>query len=91
LASLPEDKREWMARMFRIGDPTYCYYNRAKELAVFGQANGQLDSEPIASSEDLIDWLERQLAGQSDRSARELLQIYFDRTAEAGIFRKITP
>lgn len=83
LASLPEEKREWMARMFRIGNATYCYYNRAKELAVFGQANGQLDSEPIASSEDLVDWLERQLAGQSEsRSARELLQIYFEEYLE---------
>ncbi|GAB4043392.1 hypothetical protein [Spirosoma jeollabukense] len=83
LASLPEEKREWMARMFRIGNATYCYYNRAKELAVFGQANGQLDSEPIAPSEDLVDWLERQLAGQSEsRSARELLQIYFEEYLE---------
>ena len=83
LASLPEEKREWMARMFRIGNATYCYYNRAKELAVFGQANGKLDSEPIASGEDLLDWLERQLAHQSEsRSARELLQIYFDEYVE---------
>ncbi|GAB3715782.1 hypothetical protein GCM10027592_56490 [Spirosoma flavus] len=35
LASLPEENREWMARMFRIGNATYCYYNRAKELAAY--------------------------------------------------------
>lgn len=83
LAQMPEHMRGYMARMFRIGNASYCYYNRAKELTVFGQANGQLESEPIASSEDLLDWLERQVTGQSEsRSARELLQIYFEEYLE---------
>lgn len=83
LASLPEGQRDYMARMFRIGNATYCYYNRVNELAVFGQADNQMDSQPVASNEDLLDWLERQLAPQSEsRSARELLQIYFEEYLE---------
>ncbi|MBN8820867.1 MAG: hypothetical protein J0I82_02495 [Spirosoma sp.] len=75
LASLPEAEREWTARMFRIGNATYSYYNKVKELTVFEQP----DNQSVASSEDLLDWLERQLAGQAEsRSARELLQIYFE-------------
>lgn len=83
LTLLPEGQRDYMARMFRIGNATYCYYNRVNELAVFGQTDNQLDSEPIASNEDLLEWLERQLAPQSEsRSARELLQVYFEEYLE---------
>jgi hypothetical protein len=79
LASLPEGQRDYMARMFRIGNATYCYYNRVKELSVFGQS----DTQTVASNEDLLDWLERQLTPQSEsRSARELLQIYFEEYLE---------
>ena len=78
LASLPEDQREWMARMFRIGNATYCYYNRAKELAVFDSAD---QSTPPA--QDLLDWLEQQLSPKTpSRSAQELLQIYFEEYLE---------
>jgi hypothetical protein len=35
LAALPENQREWMARMFRIGNATYCYYNRVKDLSAY--------------------------------------------------------
>ena len=31
LASLPEESRKWMARLFRIGNATYCYYNQVKD------------------------------------------------------------
>ncbi len=80
LASLPEGQREWMARMFRIGNATYCYHNKVKDLPVFDQS---ADSEPVASGEDLEEWLERQLAPQLEsRSARELLQIYFEEYLE---------
>ncbi|GAB4019135.1 hypothetical protein [Spirosoma koreense] len=80
LASLPEGQREYMAQMFRIGNATYCYYNKVKDLPVFDQP---AELEPIASSEDLEEWLERQLAPQAEsRSARELLQIYFEEYLE---------
>ena len=74
LANLPEGKREWMARMFRIGNATYCYYNRAKELAVFDSKD-----QPKEPAKDLLEWLEQQLNHQTgSRSARELLQVYWD-------------
>lgn len=79
LASLPAGQREYMARMFRIGNATYSYYNRAKELAVFDAADQQ-----TTPAEDLLEWLEQQLRGTADtprtesRSARELLEIYWE-------------
>ena len=72
LAELPQQQRDYMARMFRIGNTTYRYHNRVNDLTVFdaGQPN------PPA---DLLDWLERMLAPETkNRSARELLQIYFE-------------
>lgn len=88
LASLPEEKREWMARMFRIGNATYCYYNRAKDLAVFN--SGDHNNEPAG---DLLGWLEQHLnltVGTPEpdlpitenQLARELLEIYFDEYLE---------
>lgn len=83
LASLPEEKREWMARMFRIGNATYCYYNRVKDLAVFD--SGEHKTEPAG---DLLEWLEQHLNRTADRpktenrSARELLEVYFDEYLE---------
>jgi hypothetical protein len=78
LASLPEGQRDYMARMFRIGNATYCYYNQAKELAVF-DTNSQ--NTPPAS--DLIEWLEQQLSSQTEsRSARELLNVYWEEYLE---------
>lgn len=74
LASLPEEKREWMARMFRIGNATYCYYNRAKELTVFDAGD-----QATPPAKDLLEWLEQQLSPKTEsRSARELLQVYFE-------------
>lgn len=92
LASLPKGQREYMARMFRIGNATYCYYNHIKDLPAFGDSH-----EQVASSVDLVDWLEQQINRATDRpksesrSARELLQIYFDRTADAGVSGRVTP
>ena len=74
LASLPEAKREWMARMFRIGNATYCYYNRAKDLAVFDAGD-----QPAEPAGDLLEWLEQQLSpSTTSQSARELLAVYFE-------------
>lgn len=79
LAALPDEQRDYMARMFRIGNASYCYYNRVKELAVFGQSNTEVPAETIDFTEDLLDWLERQVLLQHEsRSARELLAIYFE-------------
>lgn len=83
LANLPEEQRSYMARMFRIGNATYCYYNRVKELVVFGQPNMEISNEIVNSTEDLLDWLERQVLFQNEsRSARELLAIYFEEYLE---------
>ncbi|XWW48583.1 hypothetical protein JYG30_24960 (plasmid) [Fibrella sp. USSR17] len=83
LASLPEEEREYMARMFRIGNASYCYYNRVKELPVFGQPQTESATGAVASSEDLLDWLERQVLQQNEsRSARELLAFYFEEYLE---------
>lgn len=35
LAALPENQREYMARMFRIGNASYCYHNRVKDLSAY--------------------------------------------------------
>ena len=78
LASLPEDQRDYMARMFRIGNATYCYHNKVKELTVFGSG-----SKEEQSTEDLLDWLAQQINPQTEsRSARELLTIYFEEYLE---------
>lgn len=78
LATLPEDKREWMARMFRIGNATYHYYNRAKELAVFDTG----DQHAVPGG-DLLEWLEQQLSPKTEsQSARELLNFYFEEYLE---------
>ena len=83
LASLPEDHRDYMARMFRIGNATYCYHNQVKDLAVFDTgSNGE------QATGDLLDWLEQQINRTTDRpqtenrSARELLAIYFEEYLE---------
>lgn len=68
LASLPNEDRQYMARMFRIGNAVYCYYNRAKDLAVFGH-------RPQEPAEDLLEWLEPQ-PGIENRCAVESLLIY---------------
>ncbi len=80
LASLPEDQRDYMARMFRIGNASYAYYNQVKELTVFGK-----ESESDQPKGDLLDWLEQHLGvSEGDRvqtesrSARELLDVYFE-------------
>ncbi len=75
LAQLPEDQREYMARMFRIGNATYCYHNRVKDLSVFGSTD--------TSPKDLVEWLEQQLLPLTEsRSAREFLQAYFEEYLE---------
>lgn len=74
LATLPEDRRDWMARMFRIGNATYCYYNRAKELEVFDAGD-----QHTSPAKDLVEWLEQQLnTKEENRSARELLKVYWE-------------
>ncbi|RYC66488.1 hypothetical protein [Spirosoma sordidisoli] len=79
LAELPEEQRDYMARMFRIGNATYCYYNRANELSVFKKAIDESAGEEIATPEDLLEWLQKHLNPQQEsRSARELLGIYFE-------------
>jgi len=68
LAELPEEQREHMARMFRIGNTAYRYHNRVNDLTVFD--TGQPD--PPA---DLLEWLERMLKpATGNQSARELNQ-----------------
>lgn len=67
-----------MARMFRIGNATYCYYNQVKDLPVFDSGNP--NDEPAV---DLLEWLEQQLTPDTgNRSARELLQVYFEEYME---------
>lgn len=83
LAEMPEEMRDYMARMYRIGNASYCYYNRVKELAVFGQPSIEVSPEAVGSTQDLLDWLERQVSHQHEsRSARELLAIYFEEYLE---------
>lgn len=77
LAELPESQRENMARFFRIGNATYRYYQRANELAVFNKT-----VEPTSGDDpvdNLLAWLEAQInPAVETRSARELLNIYFE-------------
>ncbi len=78
LASLPDEQREYMARMFRIGNATYSYYNRANELAVFDSADS-----PHQPATDLVEWLEQHLNFRTERrSARELLHAYWEEYLE---------
>lgn len=78
LASLPEDQRDYMARMFRIDNATYCYHNKVKDLEVFG--TGSNGEQPTG---DLLYWLEQQINPMvENRSARELLAVYFEEYLE---------
>ena len=54
LAPLPVDKRYYMARLLRIDNATYWYYNRAKELSVFNKQSAE-------SVQDLLAWLGQQI------------------------------
>ena len=76
LAELPESQRDYMARMFRIGNASYRYYQRANELAVFNKQADFAQEDSIDSIDDLVAWLKQQAA--ESRSARELLEIYFE-------------
>lgn len=79
LAELPESQREYMARMFRIGNASYRYYQRANDLAVFTKAVDPDQANPADSVDDLVAWIEQQIDPQTEsRSARELLNAYFD-------------
>lgn len=79
LAELPENQRDYMARMFRIGNASYRYYQRANELAVFNKQSDSAQEDSIDSIDDLVAWLQEQINPQTEtRSARELLNAYFD-------------
>lgn len=68
-----------MARMFRIGNAVYCYYNQAKDLTVF-------DSDQEGPAYDLLHWLEQQVGPEtSNRTTQEMLQIYWDEYLEGRL------
>lgn len=78
LAALPHDQREHEATLYRIGNAVYCYQYQFNDVAGI-----TYDSEVRTTSEDLIEWLERHLGTQEqNRSAEELLRIYFDEYLE---------
>lgn len=77
LAKLPVEEREFWARQFRIGNAAYSYQYQFNEVA--GLNNNQTAKLP----EDLLEWLEQQLSvKQENRSANELLDIYFEEYLE---------
>lgn len=79
LAELPESQRDYMARMFRIGNASYRYYQRANELAVFNKQSDSAQEGLVDSVDDLVAWLKQQIDPvMESRSARELLEIYFE-------------
>ncbi len=88
LAELPESERAYMARFFRIGNATYRYYQRARELAVFTRTVDADVAAPSDSVAALVAWLKQQIEQANDpegtrlavesRSARELLTVYFE-------------
>ena len=76
LAELPPDKQAFWARQLRIGNAAYCYQFQ------FSQVAG-LNNQTAKLPEDLLNWLEQQLsARQENRSANELLKIYFEEYLE---------
>lgn len=73
LDELPQENKEFWARQFRIGNAAYAYQYQFNDVA--GLAKAQTGKMP----EDLAHWLEQQLdAKQDNRSANELLMIYFE-------------
>lgn len=73
LANFAPEEREFWARQFRIGNAAYCYQYQFNDVA------GLTSSETANVPEDLVEWLEQRLATkQENRSANELLQIYFE-------------
>lgn len=78
LAELPESQREYMARLFRIGNATYCYYQRANELSVFSKGIPASLNDSVETVDDLVEWLKQQIDPRKEsRSAHELLNVYF--------------
>ncbi|RIV17460.1 hypothetical protein DYU11_31910 [Fibrisoma montanum] len=72
LANFAPEEREFWARQFRIGNAAYCYQHQFNDVA------GLTSNESANVPEDLIEWLEERLTTkQENRSANELLQIYF--------------
>lgn len=79
LAALPEEQREWMARMFRIGNASYRYYQRASDLTVLKKESHVTPGDSVETLDELVEWLHQQINPQVEsRSARELLNVYFD-------------
>ena len=73
LTNVAPEEREFWARQFRIGNAAYSYQYQFNDVA--GLAKVQTGKAP----EDLAHWLEQQLAAKQDnRSANELLKIYFE-------------
>lgn len=83
LAQMPEEKRDFWARMFRIGNATYCYQNQFGEVTGLSSDAASDKLSSIGSSADLLEWLEQQIAAKPEsRSVNEWLQIYFDEYLE---------
>lgn len=77
LANFAPEEREFWARQYRIGNAAYSYQYQ------FNEVTGLNNDQTIKLPEDLLDWLEQQLsAKQVNRSANELLQIYFEEYLE---------
>ncbi len=73
LSELPPDQREFRAQQFRIGNAAYAYQYQFNHVA------GLNNDQTARTSEDLLGWLEQQVsARQENRSANELLNIYFE-------------
>jgi hypothetical protein len=73
IANSAPEEREFWARQFRIGNAAYAYQYQFNHVA------GLTNAQPGTVPENLADWLEGQLvAKQDNRSAHELLTIYFE-------------
>ncbi|XAZ82160.1 hypothetical protein A6C57_27920 (plasmid) [Fibrella sp. ES10-3-2-2] len=73
LANFAPEEREFWARQFRIGNAAYSYQYQFNDVA--GLAKAETGGMPG----NLAEWLEQQLVEkQDDRSANELLKIYFE-------------
>ncbi|MGF7218826.1 hypothetical protein GGR92_005005 [Spirosoma lacussanchae] len=73
LANFAPEEREFWARQYRIGNAAYCYQYQFNDVA--GLTNRETANVP----EDLVEWLAQRLTTkQENKSANELLQIYFE-------------
>lgn len=82
LADFPPEERAFQARQFRISNAAYAYQHQFNEVAGLGK-DISTELPGVGPHGGLIEWLEKRVSSrQENRSATELIQLYFEEYLE---------